>query len=188
MHIPAPDARFDLLPSLELGEAGIEDRAHNFDLLQDEAPARAGRIGALGDHLIARGVFEPEVVVPILLPLGQPQRRRDAEGARLERPDAIGGGHGRSDRDAATHARSDEKRYATLVQTAAASVQRHEQAKAALDTAEAQLAAAEAEARVAENEATYSTLAADADGTVVVFDSSAGDLVTTWPPTISARA
>ncbi|MBI1651365.1 efflux RND transporter periplasmic adaptor subunit [Hyphomicrobium sulfonivorans] len=65
-------------------------------------------------------------------------------------------------------ARADEKRYAKLVSGGiAATPQRYEQAKAALDTAEAQLAAAEAEAKVAENEATYSTLVADADGTVV---------------------
>ena len=56
-------------------------------------------------------------------------------------------------------------------------MQRHEQAKAALDTAEAQLAAAEAEARVAENEATYSTLAADADGTVVEALGEPGQVV-----------
>jgi RND family efflux transporter MFP subunit len=80
-------------------------------------------------------------------------------------------------RAVATQARSDEKRYATLVQAAAVSVQRHEQAKAALDTAEAQLAAAEAEARVAENEATYSTLAADADGTVVEALGEPGQVV-----------
>ena len=80
-------------------------------------------------------------------------------------------------RAVATQARSDEKRYATLVQTAAVSVQRHEQAKAALDTADAQLAAAEAAARVAENEATYSTLAADADGTVVEALGEPGQVV-----------
>lgn len=80
-------------------------------------------------------------------------------------------------RAVAVQARSDEKRYATLVQTAAVSVQRHEQAKAALDTAEAQLAAAEAAARVAENEATYSTLAADADGTVVEASGEPGQVV-----------
>src|SRR5829696_2766927 len=80
-------------------------------------------------------------------------------------------------RAVATQARSDEKRYATLVQTAAVSVQRHEQAKAALDTAEAQLAAAEAEARVAENEAQYSTLEADADGTVVETLAEPGQVV-----------
>jgi RND family efflux transporter MFP subunit len=80
-------------------------------------------------------------------------------------------------RAVATQARSDEKRYATLVQSAAVSVQRHEQAKAALDTADAQLAAAEANARVAENEATYSTLAADADGTVVDTLAEPGQVV-----------
>jgi len=80
-------------------------------------------------------------------------------------------------RAVAVQARADEKRYGTLVQTNAVSVQRYEQAKAALDTAEAQLAAAEAEARVAENEATYSTLEADADGTVVETLGEPGQVV-----------
>src|SRR5215212_6875896 len=62
---------------------------------------------------------------------------------------------------------ADERRYASLLNKGWVSRQRHEQAKAASDTAEAQLAAAEAEARVAENEATYSVLVADADGTVI---------------------
>jgi RND family efflux transporter MFP subunit len=75
-------------------------------------------------------------------------------------------------------ARADEKRYATLVKGGlAASPQRYEQAKAALDTAEAQLAAAEAEAKVAENEATYSTLVANADGTVVATLGEPGQVV-----------
>jgi RND family efflux transporter MFP subunit len=80
-------------------------------------------------------------------------------------------------RAVAVQARNDEKRYATLVQSLAVSPQRYEQAKAALDTAEAQLAAAEAEARVAENEATYSILAADADGTVVETLAEPGQVV-----------
>jgi RND family efflux transporter MFP subunit len=75
-------------------------------------------------------------------------------------------------------ARADEKRYSTLVDGGlAASPQRYEQAKAALETAEAQLAAAEAEAKVAENEATYSTLVADADGTVVATLGEPGQVV-----------
>jgi RND family efflux transporter MFP subunit len=75
-------------------------------------------------------------------------------------------------------ARADEKRYATLVKGGlAASPQRYEQAKAALDTAEAQLKAAEAEATVAENEATYSTLVANADGTVVATLGEPGQVV-----------
>lgn len=75
-------------------------------------------------------------------------------------------------------ARADEKRYATLVKGGlAASEQRYEQAKAARDTAEAQLAAAEADAKVAENQATYSTLLADADGTVVTTTGEPGQVV-----------
>lgn len=80
-------------------------------------------------------------------------------------------------RAVAVQARSDEKRYAILVQTISVSPQRYEQAKAALDTAEAQLAAAEAEARVAENETKYSTLEADADGTVVETLGEPGQVV-----------
>jgi len=80
-------------------------------------------------------------------------------------------------RAVAVQARSDEKRYAILVQSVAVSPQRYEQAKAALDTAEAQLAAAEAEARVAENETKYSTLEADADATVVETLGEPGQVV-----------
>jgi RND family efflux transporter MFP subunit len=72
---------------------------------------------------------------------------------------------------------ADERRYAKLVSDGWTSRQRYEQAKAALDTAEAQLAAAEAAARVAENEATYSVLAADADGTVVDTLGEPGQVV-----------
>ncbi|ATA95749.1 efflux transporter periplasmic adaptor subunit (plasmid) [Sinorhizobium meliloti] len=73
---------------------------------------------------------------------------------------------------------ADERRYATLVKGGvAATPQRYEQAKAALDTAAAQLAAAEAEARVAENETTYSVLVAGADGTVVATLGEPGQVV-----------
>lgn len=81
-------------------------------------------------------------------------------------------------RAVAVQARADEKRYAILVKGGlAASQQRYEQAKAALDTAEAQLAAAAAEAEVAENAATYSTLVADADGTVVTTPGEPGQVI-----------
>jgi RND family efflux transporter MFP subunit len=77
-----------------------------------------------------------------------------------------------------TQASADESRYAVLVKNGlAATPQRYEQAKAALDTAAAQLAAAEADARVAENEATYSILAADVDGTVIETLAEPGQVV-----------
>lgn len=76
-------------------------------------------------------------------------------------------------------ARADEKRYAVLVKDGfAASPQRYEQAKAALDTAAAQLAAAEADEKVAENGSGYSILVADADGTVVETLGEPGQVVT----------
>ncbi|MCH2277027.1 efflux RND transporter periplasmic adaptor subunit [Thalassospira sp.] len=75
-------------------------------------------------------------------------------------------------------AQADEKRYAALVKDGlAASRQRYEQVKAIRDTAQAQLAAAQADAKVAENEATYSTLLADADGTVVATLGEPGQVI-----------
>ena len=73
---------------------------------------------------------------------------------------------------------ADEKRYAALVKNGlAATPQRYEQAKAALDTASAQLAAAEADAKVAENAATYTVLLADSDGTVIETLGDPGQVV-----------
>lgn len=74
-------------------------------------------------------------------------------------------------------AEPDERRYAKLLAGGWVPRQRHEQAKAALDTAEAQLAAADAEARVAENEAAYAVLLADADGTVIETLGEPGQVV-----------
>jgi len=77
-----------------------------------------------------------------------------------------------------TQAKADEQRYAALVKSGlAASPQRYEQAKEALDTASAQLAAAEADAKVAENAATYAVLLADSDGTVVDTLGEPGQVV-----------
>jgi RND family efflux transporter MFP subunit len=81
-------------------------------------------------------------------------------------------------RAALIQAQADEKRYATLVKNGlAATQQRYEQAKAALDTAAAQLAAAEADAKVAENAAAYTVLLADSDGTVVDTLADPGQVV-----------
>lgn len=76
-------------------------------------------------------------------------------------------------------AKADEKRYAVLVKDGfAASPQRYEQAKAALDTAAAQLAAAEADEKVAENGSSYALLVADVDGIVVETLGEPGQVVT----------
>jgi RND family efflux transporter MFP subunit len=106
---------------------------------------------------------------------GQPLMRIDENDLRLAltaRQNAVAAA-----RAVAVQARADDKRYTDLVAKGWATKQRHEQAKAALDSAEAQLAAAEAEARVAANEAGYSTLEADADGVVVETLSEPGQVV-----------
>jgi RND family efflux transporter MFP subunit len=72
---------------------------------------------------------------------------------------------------------SDERRFAALVKTSAASTQQYERTKAVVDTATAQLAAAKAEAAVAENEATYTVLVAYADGTIVETLGEPGQVV-----------
>ncbi|WP_225765529.1 efflux RND transporter periplasmic adaptor subunit [Inquilinus sp. Marseille-Q2685] len=106
---------------------------------------------------------------------GQPLMRIDENDLRLAltaRQNAVAAA-----RAVAVQARADDRRYADLVAKGWATKQRHEQARAALDSAEAQLAAAEAEARVAANEAEYSTLEADADGIVVETLGEPGQVV-----------
>jgi RND family efflux transporter MFP subunit len=106
---------------------------------------------------------------------GQPLMRIDATDLRLAltaKRNAVAAA-----RALAVQMDADEKRFAKLVNDGAISGQRYEQAKAASDTANAQLAVAEAEARVAENQATYSVLAADADGTVIQTTGEPGQVV-----------
>jgi RND family efflux transporter MFP subunit len=124
---------------------------------------------------VAGKIVERLVNIGLQVKAGQPLMRIDETDLRLALT---------AKRNAVVAARAsyvqleaDERRYASLVNKGWVSRQRHEQAKAALDTAEAQLAAAEAEARVAENEATYSVLAADADGTVLETLGEPGQVV-----------
>lgn len=81
-------------------------------------------------------------------------------------------------------AQADEKRFAVLVRSNAASTQQYERAKAGLDTAAAQLSAAKADATVAENEVTYAVLVADADGTIVETLAEPGQVVSAGQPVI----
>ena len=83
----------------------------------------------------------------------------------------------------------DERRHAKLLDNGWISEQRHEQVKAALDTARAQLAMAEADARLAENETTYAVLIADTDGTVIETLGEPGQVVSAGQPVVRiARA
>ena len=73
---------------------------------------------------------------------------------------------------------ADEARYRGLVATGAVSKAAYDQAKAAADGARALLSAAEAQLKVAQDEGDYSTLLADADGTVVETLAEPGQVVT----------
>jgi RND family efflux transporter MFP subunit len=107
--------------------------------------------------------------------MGQPLMRIDVADLRLAL--AAKKNAAAAARAVAVQAKADEKRYATLEKQGWATHQRYEQAKSALDAAEAQLAAAEADAKVAENGTEYSTLQADADGTVVETLGEPGQVV-----------
>jgi len=74
-------------------------------------------------------------------------------------------------------AAAEEARYSGLVSSGAVSQSSYDQVKAAADSARALLSAAEAQLKVAQDEGTYSTLVADADGTVVETLAEPGQFV-----------
>jgi RND family efflux transporter MFP subunit len=74
-------------------------------------------------------------------------------------------------------AAAEEARYSGLVSSGAVSQSSYDQVKAAADSARALLSAAVAQLKVAEDEGTYSTLVADADGTVVETLAEPGQFV-----------
>lgn len=72
---------------------------------------------------------------------------------------------------------ADEKRYRRLLPSGAVSASEYDAAKAAADAAKALLDAAQAQLKVAQDEGQYSTLLADADGTVVETLAEPGQVV-----------
>ncbi|MBB6252034.1 efflux RND transporter periplasmic adaptor subunit [Nitrospirillum iridis] len=76
-----------------------------------------------------------------------------------------------------TQARADEARYRALVGSGAVSPSAYDQKKAAADSAQAQLDAAQAQLRVAQDDSAYTTLVADADGTVMDTLAEPGQVV-----------
>src|SRR5258708_863542 len=79
---------------------------------------------------------------------------------------------------------ADEQRYRGLVESGAISQLTYDQAKAAADSARALLSAAESQEKVARDQGDYSTLLADADGTVVETLAEPGQVVTAGQPVI----
>jgi RND family efflux transporter MFP subunit len=76
-------------------------------------------------------------------------------------------------------ATADEKRYRNLLPTRAVSASDYDAAKAAMDSARALLDAAQAQLQVAQDDRRYTTLVADADGTVVEALAEPGQVAST---------
>lgn len=74
-------------------------------------------------------------------------------------------------------ATADEKRFRNLLPTRAVSASDYDAAKAAMDSARALLDAAQAQLQVAEDDRRYTTLVADADGTLVETLAEPGQVV-----------
>lgn len=106
---------------------------------------------------------------------GQPLMRIDGTDLALATRAARGTVDAARARAAQTAA--DQRRFRDLVGAGAVSASAYDQATAAADAARAQLSAAQAQARVARNEADYTTLLADADGTVVETLAEPGQVV-----------
>ncbi len=106
---------------------------------------------------------------------GQPLMRLDSSDLAL----ATRASQGTVDaaRARAVQTAADERRFRDLVGAGAVSASAYDQAKAEAQAARAQLSAAQAQARVARNEADYTTLLADADGTVVETLAEPGQVV-----------
>lgn len=151
--------------------------------MRDQTGIVAARVQSQLGFRVAGKVVERLVDVGQQVRSGQPLMRIDdtdlglALAARRTAIDAA--------RAVLAQAEADERRYAGSVQGGWAPEQRYEQARAALETARAQLAAAEAEAEVARNAATYATLIADRDGTIVSVAAEPGQVVAMGQPVVT---
>jgi len=110
-------------------------------------------------------------IIERLVDTGQ-QVRKGEPLMRIDRTDyvhaiAVQVGNVAAARAHLTQAAADEKRYRELVSSGAVSRSAFDQAKAAADSARALLRGATAALKVAQDEGRYSTLVADADGTVI---------------------
>lgn len=113
----------------------------------------------------------PGKIIARLVDTGQ-EVRRGQPLMRIDRTDyahaiAVQAGNVAAARARLTQAAADEERYRELVSSGAVSRSAFDQVKAAADSARALLRGATAALQVAQDEGRYSTLVADADGTII---------------------
>jgi RND family efflux transporter MFP subunit len=120
-------------------------------------------------------------IIERLVDTGQ-QVRKGEPLMRIDRTDyvhaiAVQVGNVAAARARLTQAAADEKRYRELVSSGAVSRSAFDQAKAAADSARALLSSATASLKLAQDEGRYSTLVADADGTIIETLAEPGQYV-----------
>lgn len=123
----------------------------------------------------------PGKIVERLVDTGQ-QVRQGAPLLRIDRTDyshaiAVQVGNVAAARARLTQAAADEGRYRELVSSGAVSRSAFDQTKAAADSARALLRSATAALKMAQDEGRYSTLVADADGTIIETLAEPGQYV-----------
>jgi RND family efflux transporter MFP subunit len=123
----------------------------------------------------------PGKIIERLVDTGQRVRRGEPL-MRIDRTDytqaiAVQVGNVAAARARLTQAAADAERYRQLVSSGAVSRSAFDQAKAAADSARALLSSATAALKMAQDEGRYSTLLADADGTVIETLSEPGQYV-----------
>jgi len=146
---------------------------------QASAPAFSGTVAARVQSNL--GFRVPGKIVERLVDPGEPVRKGQLL-MRLDRTDyshAVAAQQGTVEAARARQfqAAVDEERFRSLVESGAVSRSDYDQAKATADSNRALLAAAEAQLQMAHDEGEYSSLRADADGTVVDTAAEPGQYV-----------
>lgn len=182
-----------LLPTAALLLSGCTSPAAEIDprtadQLVQIAHVRVGDAGALSFSGVVAARVQSNLgfrvsgkVIERLVDAGQTVRRGQVL-MRLDRTDYAHAITAQSGTVDAARARmfqtaADEERFRGLVESGAVSRSDYDQAKAAADAARALLSAAEAQLTMARDEGEYSTLLADADGTIVDTTAEPGQYV-----------
>lgn len=154
------------------GDPRVDDPVIRLAQVQPAASAQRGFTGIVAARVQSNLGFRISgKVIERLVDAGQAVRQGQVL-MRLDRTDYTHAISNQTSLVEAARARqqqasADEARYRGLVASGATSKSTYDQIKAAADTAQAMLSAAEAELRVAQDAGQYSSLVADADGTVV---------------------
>jgi len=145
-------------------------------------PAERGFTGTVRARVQSDLTFRvPGKIIERLVDTGEAVRQGEPL-MRIDRTDyvhaiAVQVGNVAAARARLTQAAADEERYRQLVSSGAVSRSAFDQAKAAADSARALLRGATAALKVAQDEGRYSTLVADADGTVMETLAEPGQYV-----------